>query len=311
MINKISNIHIKPLTIDEMVLALDRISRFKYPEKKLKRVYIETICSNLIIQNIKKTDIELMNNSELINLFTKIWNFSILHNFKETTKDINLNKNYYQEENRCYFLSDEINDLMPMEADFNTLVNNVDNVPNDFINYSTPRKIVLTEGVTEEILLPVFSKILGYDWDINNVKIIGLGGKNRILSQYNVYKKILKIPIFILLDNDAKPVYDQLLENIRDIDSVYLISSGEIEDIIPIQIFKKAINSEYKMHYKVSIKDFKTYSSMVKTLTMLYKDKGFGEFKKAKMANLIKNISNNNLKLSDELTLIINKIKSI
>ena len=28
---------IKPMTIDEMTLALDRISRFKFPEDKLKR----------------------------------------------------------------------------------------------------------------------------------------------------------------------------------------------------------------------------------------------------------------------------------
>ena len=60
---------IKPMTVDEMILALDRISRFKFPEKKLKRVYVETICSNLISPSLKKVDIEKFDNKSLSELF--------------------------------------------------------------------------------------------------------------------------------------------------------------------------------------------------------------------------------------------------
>ena len=113
---------LKPLSVDEMILALDRISRFKYPEKKLKRVYIETICSHLISPAFKKSDIEKFDNKSLTKYFTKIWNYSIEKNFGTLENDFSLNKNYIEQEKKCYFINREIMDLMPEKVDFKTLI---------------------------------------------------------------------------------------------------------------------------------------------------------------------------------------------
>ena len=71
---------VKPMSVYDMTLALDRISRFKFPEKKLKRVYIETICAHLISPSFKKTDIEKFDNKSLSQLFCEIWNYSVKEN---------------------------------------------------------------------------------------------------------------------------------------------------------------------------------------------------------------------------------------
>ena len=295
---------------DEMILALDRISRFKFPEKKLKRVYIETICAHLL-PAYKKNDIQTLNNQRLTEIFTNVWNYSVFYNFKKTEEDFSLNENYINEEKKCYQLTCEILSLMPEGCDFKTLLENTEKkyIPNNFLNYKTPSKIVLTEGVTEEILIPEFLKINNIENNIN-IKVVGTGGKSRIINKYNEYKRQLKIPIYILLDLDAQSVYSSLKLNLRPQDKTHLISCGEIEDIIPKNLFKYAINSEFKLQSKVSVNDFNKNISMVENLHNIFKEKGFGEFKKAKMANLIKNIINKNTVLSEELAKILEEIET-
>ena len=305
------NLSIKPMSVDEMILALDRISRFKFPKDKLKRVYVETVCSNIIGGSNKKTQIFNLENKMLCELFTEIWNFSIETNFKSSNKNFSLNKNYIEEEKKCYYTDKADLDLMPIECDFSTLIKKIEKskIPNNFDKYKTPRKIVLTEGVTEEILMPEFSKIYGFDWNKNGIIIVGTGGKSRILKQYRIFKEQLKIPIFILLDFDAENIFRQLKKEMRKIDSGHLINLGEIEDIIPVNLFKRAINSEFKLQAKISVKDFDKNLSMVKNLKNIFKEKGFGEFKKAKMANWIKAVLTKKSELSEELELILSEVK--
>ena len=302
---------IKPMTVDEMILALDRISRFKFPEKKLKRVYVETICSNLISPSLKKVDIEKFDNKSLSELFCEIWNYSISFNFKTSNKNYELNKNYIEQEKKCYFLTKDIIDLMPKTADFLTLVNNIKKVPNNFNDYKTPQKIVLTEGITEEILLPKFSQIYEYDWDKNNIKIVGIGGKSRIIKFYETYKEQIRVPVFILLDKDAKSIFDELVKKLRPIDNAHLIEHGEIEDIIPVNLFKNAINSEFKQQVKISVKDFSSKNSMVENLHKIFYENGLGEFKKAKMAQMILTSFSSKTVFTQELMDIMNEIKNL
>ena len=111
------------------------------------------------------------------------------------------------------------------------------------------------------------------------------------------------------MDKDAQSIYDCLNNNLRPMDKAHIISCGEIEDIIPANIFKNAINSEFKLQYKISVKDFDKTQPMVKNLHDIFKEKGFGEFKKAKVAQLIANTLRNGVTLSDELSQIIEEIK--
>ena len=46
-------------------------------------------------------------------------------------------------------------------------------------------KVILVEGITEEILLPVFARKLGYDFYANGVQVIPAGGKNQVVKSKN------------------------------------------------------------------------------------------------------------------------------
>ena len=97
-------------------------------------------------------------------------------------------------------------------------------------------KVVLCEGITEEILLPKFSKVYGYDFNKYGVHLISAGGKNQVAKLYCELKDELKLPVFILLDADAKPVSEIIKNILRQKDKIYLIKHGE---------FESDVNKEY------------------------------------------------------------------
>ena len=69
------------------------------------------------------------------------------------------------------------------------------------------------------------------DFDKNGIKLIGAGGKNQVAKLYCNLKNDLKIPIFILLDADAKTTAEQIKPILRESDKIYVIKHGEFEDI--------------------------------------------------------------------------------
>ena len=167
----------------------------------------------------------------------------------------------------------------------------------------------MVEGITEEILLPVFAKKCDYDFDKYGIQIISAGGKNQVVKLFYEYAEQLKIPIFVLLDNDAKENYEQINLKKRKFDKVHLLKSGEFEDILPQNLVEKTLNDYLKNLNCVSDDDFR-YERMVENLEEIFKIKGFHEFKKAEFAQLVKEHIDNNFDISDEIRMIINEIKS-
>ena len=45
-------------------------------------------------------------------------------------------------------------------------------------------KVVIAEGITEEILLPEFARLCDYDFDKNGVYVISAGGKNQVVKLF-------------------------------------------------------------------------------------------------------------------------------
>lgn len=117
-----------------------------------------------------------------------------------------------------------------------------DTVP-DENTYGFPvRKLLLCEGITEETLLPVFSKICGYDFNKNGVYIISAGGKNQVVKYFYSFADRLKIPVFILLDNDAKSNLEEIKPKLREFDRIHLLKNGEFEDMLPNSLIIKTLN---------------------------------------------------------------------
>lgn len=64
-------------------------------------------------------------------------------------------------------------------------------------------KIILVEGLTEELALPVFFERLGFDPTEFGISIIAVNGKGNLAKWWRLFT-LFKIPTFICFDNDSK-----------------------------------------------------------------------------------------------------------
>ncbi len=171
-------------------------------------------------------------------------------------------------------------------------------------------KIIIAEGITEEILLPVFSKVLGFDFDKHGVQVIASGGKNQVVKMYYRLAETVKLPIFTLLDRDAEENIKQIRPKLRAKDKIHLVSCGEFEDLLPKKLIVKTVNAHFKNFLKITESDLNSDIPTVKVLEELFKTKGLHEFKKAEFAKLIKENITSVDDVSDEVKSIVNEIFS-
>ena len=89
LFNKKENIKYKLLTLDELIISLDRISRFKEPDESYNRVFNLILYKCLISPKLSKTDLESLTKEKLSKYVQIIWNSSvesIFHGGKYTTR---------------------------------------------------------------------------------------------------------------------------------------------------------------------------------------------------------------------------------
>lgn len=324
------NMKFKPLSKSQIIISIDRLTRFKPTEEKYLRVFSDIILSNLIEPRLKKSDISDMNYSEIRDYAVEIFNSSL----PELSNDYKINLWLKDYENKVFKNNTEVQKLLNNHIDYKSALRLVDK-DSDVLNLKflealnksatgsvkTKRKtegflypiekVVISEGITEEILLPVFGRLCGYDFNKNGVKIIAAGGKNQVVKLYYRLSEETKLPIFILLDNDAQENKRLINTRLRKTDKIHLLKNGEFEDILSKELIIKTINSEFKNFVSITQSDLETELSMVKTLETIFKTKCLHEFKKADFAQHIKQHLNRVKYVTDEISNIIDEIKLI
>ena len=169
-------------------------------------------------------------------------------------------------------------------------------------------EVILVEGITEEILLPAFSKFLGYDFYANGIQVIAAGGKNQVVKKYYELMEQLKLPIFVLLDKDAEENICQIQPRLREIDRIHLVSCGEFEDLLPKSLIIKTVNSHFKNFLNITEEDLLCEIPTAKILEEIFKTKGLHEFKKAEFAKLVRDNISETIDISEEIRDIIKEI---
>lgn len=169
-------------------------------------------------------------------------------------------------------------------------------------------KVLLVEGITEEILLPAFSKFLGYDFYKNGIQIIPAGGKNQVVKMYYKLSEELKLPIFLLLDKDAEENISQITPRLRANDCIHLVSCGEFEDLLPKSLIVKTVNSHFENFLTITEDDLEENTPEAKNLENIFKTKGLHEFKKAEFAKLVRENIFDDSDISAEILDIIREI---
>ncbi len=165
---------------------------------------------------------------------------------------------------------------------------NLKNIRNEKSLLYPIEMLLLCEGETERIVLSTILKLLNCNLDKMGIMLIAAGGKNQVARKYYSMLDYIKLPCFILLDKDALEVKSFIDAKIRDIDSVYLINSGEFEDLIPENILINTLNFIHNTEIHCKSEDFDDNYSAVCNLENICKKYGFGEFKKAHFAQNLK-----------------------
>lgn len=318
----------KPLTENQIIISIDRLTRFKPTEEKYLRVFKDILVSNLIEPKFKKQDLEHLDYRTIRDLAVEIFNKSLK---EDNTNDLSLNLKLKAYENSTFVNDKNVDILLDNSLDYvsalkllkgdkpinlewlNSLRENTDMYrmrEEKGLQYPVSL-VVIVEGITEEILLPQFSKVLGLDFLAHGIKILPAGGKNQVVKLYYSLSEELRLPIFVLLDKDAVENVNLINRKLRDEDRVHLLNSGEFEDLLPLNLILKTINSHLKNFASISIKDLEKDEPMVKILEEIFKCCGIHEFKKAEFAHLVQNQIKSTEDISEEISCIIKSLQEM
>ncbi len=319
-------IKFKTLAKSQLIISLDRLTRFKPAEEKYLRVFKDIVLSCLINPKYNKKQLDAMPYETLKSLAEQIFNSSVASDSKNL---LTVNKKLLEYETNAFSLNKNALILLENKINYNGAINLIkdEKLPLNLIwlkslcrntnqkKYRTQysikfpiEKIVIAEGITEEILLPEFAKLCGYDFDKHGVYLISAGGKNQVVKLFYSLCENLKLPVFVLLDSDAKENFAQICPKLRKADKVYVIQKGEFEDILPIPLVKKTLNNYLKNFSSVGLKDLKQNKPMTKILEEIFKQKGFGEFKKAEFAQMVRQNISSKTGSSEEIKNIISML---
>ncbi|MBQ8636048.1 hypothetical protein IJ425_07860 [bacterium] len=279
------------------ITLLDRLTRFEPANVRCKRVFDDLINKFVIDTKIKDITVE-----EKIALIEALSNASfgpiddcyindILLKLEDAYFEKNIESYQYLSARFNYAaLIKELNYETNFPKNVNWLIKIFKNKTNirklrqqDALTYPI-EKIILCEGQTEFTLLDTIFNLFNINLDKLGIMPIAAGGKNQVARKYYQMIEYTKIPFFILLDKDATSIKELIEAKLRPQDEIYLIKSGEFEDLIPKKILQNTINSVHSSEFNCIFDDFKDNDSMVNNLENIYKKYGFGEFKKAKFA---------------------------
>lgn len=126
--------------------------------------------------------------------------------------------------------------------------------PSDIFFFSN--KILFVEGKSEELVIPAFADNLSIN--LEDIAIVPVEGKSKARLNLKTWIKITRnaLPIFLILDKDAKDELDDLKkEKLVQSGNYHVWQKGSIEDYYPHEILQSALeelNSRYSLDIKVA-----------------------------------------------------------
>lgn len=310
----------KKIPTEQLLLSLDRLTRFKPTSEKYKRVFSD------IVNKYSVYNAASLSTEELCTIAVEIFNTSYEEEDSAKTLINDDVRYFYQDGESEKYLDARLN-IGPLLKHIDN--NSAQNLKKLLYQHKYPEKsakhlreqfslrfpiekIVLCEGATEEILLEELAKTLGYDFSKEGVFLLGAGGKNQVARKYYKMADEVKLPVFILLDSDAEETERLIAPKLRECDRVYVIEKGEFEDILPEKLLVRAINSHFKHQSQCTICEFDKSLPMSKNLKEVFRQKGFGDFKKSEFAKILKqHIKSEELESGNELKKIVDLIKAL
>ena len=317
------NFRAKPLTNEQILISIDRLTRFKPTEEKYLRVFKDIIISNLMYPKYKRQELDNMDYEQLTKLADYVFEISL-----GNAKSLYINKKLEVYENSVFKLDVNSKRLLNNNINYEEAIKLIDESSpinlrwlkslesSDNLNEIRQlhalrfpvQKLVICEGLTEEILLPEFAKLLGYDFDCNGVYVLSAGGKNQVVKLFYKMADLLNIPVFVLLDSDALENSHEIESKLRPIDKIYLLKSGEFEDILPVDLVEKTLIYATENISLPAVECIEK-GHTVEFLEDFFKHRGLHEFKKAEFAEMVKENLSPTAEVSEEIKSVIKAIE--
>lgn len=322
---------IKPLIQEQIIISIDRLTRFRHTEFKYVRVFTDLILHNLIEPVYSRADIEKMDYKTLKKYGQDILNYSIKTILGENSDDLTLNKKLFKYENSVAYLDDNMQWLVKNGIDYKSCIQWIDenSAPNlrwlkalassedikeqrEKQGFIYPVEVaVLVEGLTESTLLPELARLYGFDFDKNGIFVIPAGGKNQVVKIYYELHRQLRRPIFVLFDKDGVPNAKEIGVKLRSQDKIHILKCGEFEDALSDDLVNRTLKSELE-NISETETDFKEVKGQrVKYLEEIFKNRGMHEFKKAEFAEAVKENIKSKSDLTPDIIEIIEEIKKM
>ena len=111
----------KNLTKEQILISIDRLTRFKYSKDKYLRVFTDIILNNMIEPKLKKSELLNLPFSEIKNIAVEIFNSSL-----DVINDFSINKKIYDYENSVFNLEDEIKELVNNQLYYKSALKYID-----------------------------------------------------------------------------------------------------------------------------------------------------------------------------------------
>lgn len=322
---------IKSLTKEQIIISLDRLTRFKNTETKYLRVFKDIILHNLLRPNFSKYDLEKMSYNDLKMYAQEVFNFSVKNIFGANSSDFSLNKKLKRYEESIFLLDEDVKKLLDNEFDYAACLglineNSVKNlkwlkclaecddtrIAREKFSLGFPVEIVvIVEGATEETLLPVFADLYGFNFEKNGVFLIPAGGKNQVVKLYYELCEMLKLPVFVLLDQDGVQNAQEIYPKLRPNDKIHIIKCGEFEDILSKDLVERTLNYELQNISETKIDFREEKGHRVEYLEEVFKHRGRHEFKKVEFSQMVKSNILSDSDLTPEICEIIAEIKTL
>lgn len=152
--------------------------------------------------------------------------------------------------------------------------------------------LVLVEGMTEEVILPV---LLGLKGCLQGIRVESCGGKTAMLRHYQRIRPWFKGRVRLILDADGKDVFHAIENALSPEDAVFLIPQGSIEDCYEVPLFLEALNQVREGCVPLTPQDFQSWCEAQQasrfSRSQLYQrfwlGLGLGNFDKTFLAKMI------------------------
>jgi hypothetical protein len=164
------------------------------------------------------------------------------------------------------------------------------------------RQMVLVEGETEKLLLPLHAMLLSHSFNTLGILLCPVGGKSNMMAYYQNYANGFMGNLYVLLDNDARDIVQALRQHQRPNDCISIIDAGEFEDLYHLAVVQTVINTVFQPYPAVTPEllatiqvKYKT-TGMVQLLKALWIELKLGSFDKILFARQYAETLQNNLK---------------